>query len=139
MNYKGIELKEFASDEPIIFDPPKTMFVWDNGIVDSPSLATAMAYIPGRFYPVIGAATVYQHCAEIPEELKFRRATNLELMKWLAQGNGYCTNVAGSGVWAAAGFDSDIADRPCHENFRVRKWDDSEWHEPTVDYIGLED
>lgn len=22
---------------------------------------------------------------------------------------------------------------------RVRKWSDTEWHEPTVDYMGLED
>ena len=25
------------------------------------------------------------------------------------------------------------------ESFTVRKWDDTEWHKPTREYIGLED
>ena len=25
------------------------------------------------------------------------------------------------------------------ENFSVRKWDDTEWHKPTREYIGLKD
>ena len=28
MKYKGIELNEFESEKPVIFDPPKRMLVW---------------------------------------------------------------------------------------------------------------
>ena len=29
MKYKGIELKEFESEKPVLFDPPRKMLVWD--------------------------------------------------------------------------------------------------------------
>ncbi len=25
------------------------------------------------------------------------------------------------------------------KDWRIRKWEDEEWHEPTADYMGLED
>ena len=28
MKYKGIELNEFESEKPVLFDPPKLMLVW---------------------------------------------------------------------------------------------------------------
>lgn len=138
MKYNGIELKEFTSDKTVILNPPKEMLVWDLGDVE-PCKRMVMAYVPGRtFRPVITRGEEYSSCAEIPEEPKPRRATNLELMKWLAQGKGYCNNILSSGVWATYEFDADIADKPCFESFRVRKWEDKEWHEPTADYMGLE-
>jgi len=136
MNYKGIELKEFASDEPIIFDQPKEMLVWDYESSAEPSRAKVYAYLPNQDYPFQTASRYnFKHGAELS---KPRRATNLELMKWLAQGKGYCNNILSSGVWATYEFDADIADKPCFESFRIRKWDDSEWHEPTADYMELE-
>ena len=30
MIYKGIELKEFTSEKPVVFDPPKRMLVWND-------------------------------------------------------------------------------------------------------------
>ena len=33
MKYKGKELKEFTSDKPVVFDPPKKMVVWDDDLV----------------------------------------------------------------------------------------------------------
>ena len=30
-------------------------------------------------------------------------------------------------------------DSPVRAELRVRKWGDAEWHEPTVDYLELED
>lgn len=137
MKYKGIELKEYKSDKPVVFDPPKKMLVWDE-IMDTPLEAKVYSYMPAWIYPVGTSTQTFCHCAEIPEEPKPRRATNLELMKWLAQGNGWCTNTLSSGVWAFHEFDVDYADEPCHKNFRIRKWDDKEWHEPTADYMGLE-
>jgi hypothetical protein len=141
MKYKGIELKEFTSDKPVAFDPPKKMLVWD----DDDRMcrcAVVLAYLPEGTSPVIVDRSFWQYCAEIPEEtkeLKPRRATNLELTTWLAKGNGLCWNVRGSLIWTTYEFDMDIASCACGENIRIRKWGDEEWHEPTVDYMGLED
>ena len=137
MKYNGIELQEFTSCKPVVFDPPKKMLVWDE-IMDTPLEAKVYSYMPAWRYPAGTSTQAFAHCAEIPEEPKPRRATNLELMKWLAQGKGYCNNILSSGVWATYEFDADIADKPCFESFRVRKWEDKEWHEPTADYMGLE-
>ena len=137
MKYKGIELKEYKSDKPISFDPPRKMLVWDE-IMDTPLEAKVYSYMPAWRYPVGTSTQTFCHCAEIPEEPKPRRATNLELMKWLAQGNGYCTNALNSEVGATYEFYADIADKPCSESFHIRKWEDKEWHEPTADYMGLE-
>ena len=142
MKYKGIELKKFASDRPVVFDPPKKMLVWDNGTIDTPRLVLTMAYIPGRRFPVIGVATVYRHCAETPEETKprraTRRATEMELAKWLAQGNGLFTNKSACYAWAYSEVDRKSENDECPHSVLVCKWDDKEWHEPTADYMGLE-
>ncbi len=127
MKHNGIELKEFTSDRPVVFDPPRDMLVWDSGY--SEALARLVhAYVPVRHWPVIAEDNNWTHCAEIPEQPKPRRATNRELAKWLAQGNGERVFV-----------DDHRSDNlPVSECVRVRKWDDEEWHEPTADYMGLE-
>lgn len=66
MNYKGKELKEFKSDKPVSFDPPKEVLVW----------------------------------------------TSHTFMK----------------------KDEHNA---CDKSIVVRKWSDTEWHKPTIDYMGL--
>lgn len=143
MEYKGIELKRFASDKPVIFDPPKKMVVW-NSVEGESSLTIdeVIAYIPERdFYgrkSVICKLELYGNCAEIPEEPKPRRATNRELAKWLAQGNGQKSG--NKGIACISYSYGHLAD-DCEidKNVVVRKWDDTEWHEPTVDYMGLEE
>lgn len=137
MKYNGIELEEFTSDKPVVFDPPRKMLCWD--YTDrGPREGTVLAYIPERSYCVITALPEFMHCAEIPEAPKSRRATELELAKWLAQGNGCFTNVDGDYCWTYAEFDRTNPGKECIKNWRVRKWDDEEWHEPTADYMGLE-
>ena len=139
MIYNGVEVKEFTSDNGIVFDPPKQMLVWDDDvfcIVNDP--VPVHAYVPKRLLRVVAADGSWKHCAEIPEALKHRRATNIELMKWLAKGNGYCRSVMGDLIWTAHDIERESADRPCHKNFQIRKWEDADWHEPTVDYMGLE-
>ena len=84
MKYNGIELKEFTSDKPVVFNPPRTMLVWDR--TDSePCERDVVGYLPLREYrKVITRGDEYMFCAEIPETPKSRRATNRELVKWLA-------------------------------------------------------
>ena len=138
MKYNGIELKEFTSDKTVIFDKPRKMLVWDDCNPDLLMTDTVYAYLVNRHPKVQGDKYAWQHCAEIPEEPKPRRATYLELMKWLAQGNGFFTNVSACYEWAYCEVDKRFEDDICPASVRVRKWEDKEWHEPTVDYMGLE-
>ena len=136
MKYKGIELKEFKSEKPVLFDPPKLMLVWNYG-ASEPSKDNVFAFIPNRCYPVIGTNDSLDHCAEIPEVMS-RRATNRELAKWLVLGNGQ-SNVSGGWIWTEHHYDIGQDDDACSKFIKVRKWDDTEWHEPTREYLGLED
>ena len=136
MKYKEIELNEFESEKPVVFDPPKLMLVWNDGD-DEPSKDNVFAFIPNRCYPVIGTDDNLDHGAEIPEAM-CRRATNRELAKWLAQGNGQYKVSVGR-IWTEHHYDIGQDDDACSKFIKVRKWDDTEWHEPTREYLGLED
>ena len=74
MKYKGIELNEFKSEKPVIFDPPKRMLMW-NDCSDEPFESNVFAFIPYIHFPVIGSYYNFDHCAEIPEASS-RRATS---------------------------------------------------------------
>lgn len=137
MKYKGIELKEFESEKPVLFDPPKLMFVWNDGD-NEPATEQVFAFIPNRCYPVIGTNDNLDHCAEIPEVM-CRRATNRELAKWLAQGSGQYKVSGGIRIWTDHPYDIGQDDDACSNFIKVRKWCDKEWHEPTREYLGLED
>lgn len=137
MKYKGTELKEFTSEKPVVFDPPKEMFAWDNK-ADDLLPVSLYAYLPQTSLPAITDRGNFAHCAEIPEETKPRRATYLELAKWLAQGNGLFTNKSACYAWAYGEVDRKSENDACPHSVLVRKWDDKEWHEPTADYMGLE-
>ena len=137
MKYKGIKLKEFESENPVSFDPPKLMLVWNDGDSE-PSKENVFAFIPTRCYPVIATDDDLNHCAEIPEVL-CRRATNRELAKWLVLGNGQYKVSGGSRLWTEHHYDIGQDDDDCSKFITVRKWGDKEWHEPTLEYLGLED
>lgn len=137
MKYKGIELKEFTSEKPVIFDPPKRMLVWDYND-ETPTEVDVIAFIPNRHCKVIEQLYTYMHCAEIPEVM-CRRATNRELAKWLALGNGQYQVSGGIRIWTEHPYDIGQDDDACSKFIKVRKWDDTEWHEPTLEYLGLED
>lgn len=137
MKYKGIELKEFESEKPVLFDPPRKMLVWDYDD-ETPTEVEVLAFIPNRYHKAIEQMSVYIHCAEIPEVL-CRRATNRELAKWLAQGNGQCQMSGSCSIWTELSYDIGHDDEVCPKRVNVRKWNDNEWHEPTREYLGLED
>ena len=135
MKYKGIELNEFTSDKPVVFDPPKRMLMWNN--CDSgPSEANVFAFIPNRRYPVIGTDNSFDHCAEIPEA-NSELATVLQLAKWVATGNGLLKR--GCCITNYVSFDEIDENSPVSDATLVRKWGDKEWHKPTREYLGLED
>ena len=137
MTYKGIELNEFTSEKPVLFDPPKLMLVWNDGD-DEPSKDNVFAFIPNISYPVIGTDDNLDHCAEIPEVL-CSRATNRELAKWLVQGKGQYHVSGDERLWTEHHYNIEYDDEECSNLILVRKWGDKEWHEPTREYLGLED
>ena len=136
MKYKGIELNEFTSDKPVVFDPPKRMLVWDYND-ETPTEVEVLAFIPNRYRNVIEQTCAYIHCAEIPDKGS-ELATNRELAKWLVLGNGQY-QVSGGRIWTEHHYDIGQDDDACSKFIKVRKWCDKEWHEPTLEYLGLED
>ena len=133
MKYKGIELKEVT--EPQIFDPPKKMLVWWH--YERINELDVYAITSRKDFPVICENSTWKHCAEIPEVLESKLATYRELARWLSEGNGevMCSETICSN-W---NYSNDEENKYLDESFTVRKWDDTEWHKPTREYLGLED
>ena len=130
MKYKGIELTEVT--EPQLFDPPKKMLVW--GRYKSINELDVYAIVSRKDFPVICENSTWRHCAEIPEQ---KKVTNRELACWLAGGNGEAKIV--NNVFIHLSYGEIEADKNVEDNVSVRKWDDTEWHKPTREYLGLED
>lgn len=144
MKYKGIELVEIT--EPQICNPPKKMVVWnykEGHPVDIRELPV-IAILPRlqTHANIVCKDGNFEwwatSCAEIPEEPKPRRATNRELAEWLAKGNG---QKSGNNGIACVSYSYGHLTDDCEidKNVVVRKWGDTDWHEPTVDYMRLEE
>lgn len=140
MKYNGMELKEIT--EPQVFNPPKKMLVWDNDEKNK-LVRIVAAILPGIEFPVAtiedGRIYRYGYCAEIPEAPKPRRATWLEVARWCATGNGLVYDTYRDNIDTGIMFKSFEGGEPIMDEIKVRKWDDTEWHEPTADYLGMED
>ena len=133
MEYKGIELKEVT--EPQLFDPPKKMLVW--GRYKNITELNVYAIVGRKDFPVICENSTWRHCAEIPKVHELELVTYRELARWLAEGNGevmWANNVLSN--W---NYSTDEESKALDESLSVRKWDDTEWHKPTREYLGLED
>ncbi len=139
INYNGMELKEVTT--PQIFDPPKRCVVWDDDSL-SPSESHVIAIFPDSAKLKQNVMDLYlyryQHCAILPDPPKPRRATNRELSRWLAQGNGECLG-SQDDADTAWNYPMESSNVPLREGAKVRKWSDTEWHEPDVEYLGLEE
>ena len=130
MKYKGIELKEVT--EPQFFNPPKKMLVWDHYGDVVELKVYAVVNRGADSFPVICQYSTWKHCAEIPEFVTYR-----ELARWLTEGNGevmWANNILSN--W---NYSTDEESKALDESLSVRKWDDTEWHKPTREYLGLED
>lgn len=144
MKYKGRELIEYKANIGAIFDPPKAAMVWDDGGENNPNCTLVYAYTPKSEYPVVCDEVKYRHVAFIPDELlnekKPRFATRRELARWLAQGNGQRTATNYSDVYSDMWvYPKNFDNKPVDKDVLVRKWDDEEWHEATIDYLGIKE
>ena len=135
MDYKGIKLKEVT--EPQLFDPPKKMLVWES--YENITELNVYAIVGRKNFPVICENSTWRHCAEIPKVPELEIVTYRELSRWLAEGNGevmWANNVLSLSNWNYSPAEESKA---LDESLSVRKWDDTEWHKPTREYLELED
>ena len=136
INYNGMELEEVT--EPQIFDPPRKCVVFDSYDEEKSVIRNVVAVLPASFNECGGSVITeekqcWKHCAILPDPPKPRRATNRELARWIAEGKGeilvpHCVT---QHVSYPVGRDN----AECVSGQQVRKWSDTEWHEPTVDYL----
>jgi len=149
INYNGMELEEFISDKPVAFPEGTRGICWDADKCEDGFRfeLDIVAFIPYLRDPVLTRDCLndyqdspYRHCAILPDPPKPRVATNRELARWLAQGNGEWCNCIGDSSRASIEwwYDQGHSEKKA-DNVFVRKWSDTEWHKPTVDYMGLED
>lgn len=137
INYNGMELEEFAPEDNCFFNPPvKAVFI----NADHVPIRERMLYsFDKRFNcPFTDEENLcWPHCAILPNPPKPRRATNRELARWLAQGNGeYKEIITDHECCMTYFYYSDRGrDVELQKGIKVRKWSDTEWHEPTVDYL----
>lgn len=137
MKYKGIDLKELdiRNIEPVTYNPPRKMLVWDDNY-KVPDEEDVLAILPTREsgYQVVTHRLAYGHCAEIPNA---KPVTNRELARWLSADNG---EVMDSDYVTTTWFYwLRQADATIKQSLVVRKWNETEWHSPTREYLGLED
>lgn len=136
MKYKGIELKEVT--EPQIFIQPEKMLVWDRDN-DIPTECYVYAIIDrgADSFPVICQYSTFRHCSKIPAVTESELVTYRELAHWLAKGNGEVKNA--NTICPNWNYWDDQENCIVKNSLSVRKWDDTEWHKPTREYLGLED
>lgn len=136
MNYKGVELQPI--NECKVFEEPREMLVWNESYT-RPIEKLVCAVIPYRREgSVITRGGAFEYCAEIPEEPKPRRATWKELAYWLMDGKGLVVDENTSRVDTGIFFNRVDLDAEVSDNLKVMRRDDTDWHEPTVNYLGLE-
>lgn len=143
MKYKGIEIYELKTT--FIKNLPREMIVWNDNSIE-PKVKTivgACVNLKGDCWYIAHddelGIVKYKHCAEIPEEPKPRRATLRELAKWCAQGNGQIQDANQLNcVFTGLDYGPDCDDRAAPDIYKIRKWEDTDWHEPDVQYMGLE-
>jgi hypothetical protein len=140
MKYLGKEIKKIT--EPQIFANPKKMFVWcDRDTCPTTRNVCAILNVScGMPYRVIDdCGWFWEFCGEI-EEIQPRRATYIEFSRWLSQGNGQVhTDSNGGKLDTAILYDDKRDYEPVRDGLEARKWGDTEWHEPTIDYLGIKE
>ena len=140
IKYKDMELEEFTSDKPMFIDPPVS------GVFASAELIPAregklFTFDPRFYLPYTDEENrCWNHFFVLPKTPKFRRATYRELSKWLAKGNGEFAFFKPDNVSTTLTYDltKENFQISVDSGLKVRKWDDTDWHEPTVDYMGVE-
>lgn len=134
INYKGMELKEVVLDIPTFFNTNQEAIVWNDSA--NKDRVIVYSYDPRSQYPVrSNNDRIWKHFAFIPEKPAPRMATWEQLAYWLVDGRGLVldgnTNRVDTGVF----FSRENMQEEVGERWQVMARGDTEWHEPTVDYM----
>lgn len=138
MQYKGHELKPLT--ERKVWDEPHEMLCWDEDCEDA-EIRRVLAYFPeleDKYHVICVDGGWFFKCAEIPEEPKPRMATWKELAYWLMDAKGLVFDEETKRVDTGVYFPKDCIDEYVSGRWKVMRRDDTEWHEPTVEYMNLE-
>ena len=137
ITYNGKHYEEFTADKNILFDLPKRAIFWDtDGDTYTTVCDNLVAYFPGRTHPAIAERNSWRHCALLPEP---RRATKRELSMWLAKGKGEVCIQGCNSASPCYAYDPRESEEKVPNLVMIRTWDDVVWHEPTADYMGLDE
>lgn len=136
MNYEGQELNPIT--KPQIFDPPKEMLVWDDSFTEA-DVKHVCAITGSHHYQVVTTESCYDYCAEIPQKPKPKRATNIQLMEWLAKGNGVYRFSENSGLRMDIAVADGLANMVLAPDMQIRPFGTTEWLEPTLENMGMEE
>lgn len=142
INYNGMELEEFTSKKPVAFPKGTRAVFWEDNIAKDIFRfeGEIISYLPYLKDPAVpfscirhnGSHATFAHCVLLPDTPKPHRATNRELARWLAQGNGELTRGSedryGRGPYTKTYlyYSTDEQDNPVPSECRVRKWSDTE-------------
>ena len=141
ITYNGMDLEEQLYSEPTIINDSREAIVWND--YTNKDRVIVLSYDPRSKYPVrSNNDRIWKHFAFIPEKPAPRMATNRELAKWLAQGNGELADKTDNHKLSYNCNYAYIIDRSeefVSDSIEVRKWDDAEWHTPDVEYMGITD
>lgn len=136
-NEKFVELVEVK--ELKVFGEPHEMYVWDGELINKrPVIKSVCAIIPYRYAgSVITTNGAYEHCAEIQSFrlATHRLATQREVARWLAKGLGE-VRISQEDIHSYYNY-SESKENDEFIHFKVRKWEDTEWHEATIEYLGI--
>jgi hypothetical protein len=138
MKYNGHELEPITT--PQIFDPPKEMLVWNENW-DKSIKKFVYAITNSANYPIITDNTCFDYCAEIPDEPKPKRATNIQFMEWLSKGNGMWKRRKDSStiIFNFASFDEESFQEDVDDDIIIHPFGSDEWLEPTLQNMGMEE
>ena len=137
VTYKGKQYEEFTADKYILFEPPKRAIFWDTDEDTGTEVCdNLLAYLPGRYHQAIAERNSWRHCALLPEP---RRATNRELSMWLAKGHGEVCRQGCNSASPCYAYDPRESEEKVPGRVMIRTWNDVVWHEPTADYMGLDE
>lgn len=135
IKYNGVEIQSIT--ECKAFEEPREMLVWNKNF-PCPIERMVCAIIPYRHAgSVITTSGAYEYCAEIPKKPEPRRATWMEVAKWCATGKGLVYDTNRDKIDTGVMFTPDNEHEPIMDELKVRKWDDTEWHDPDVEYMGI--
>ena len=138
MKYNGKELVPITTTD--VQNLPKRMLVWDT-LSNTAEERVVIALVKDKFDKIYVIAqhnftsgvTIWEYCAEIPS---IRNATHRELAEWLAKGNGEVrTNE--QYVYTHWNYCITDADKIITSLLFVKKFEDDDWHKPTVEYLDL--